>query len=214
MPGRRTNRKRMARLGRGRSVPFAGALLFTSGIVSFMGIITAEALYPAGYSTGQSEISDLGATPPPDSVIHQPSAAIFNSVMIAAGILSIVAAYFLYRGFKRKLPAILIALFGVGVLGVGIFPGNHGNVHALFALLAFIAGGLAAVTAYVVESSPFRYFSVLLGLVGLVSLILYMVLGDANPMARLGDGGIERWVAYPVVLWVIGFGGHLMARAR
>jgi hypothetical protein len=33
-------------------------------------------------------------------------------------------------------------------------------------------------------------------------------------IAGIGDGGIERWVAYPVVLCVIGFGGHLMARAR
>lgn len=195
-------------------MPLAGALLFISGIVSFMGVITAEALYPAGYSTGHNEISDLGATRPPDSIIHQPSAHIFNSVMMVSGILAIVAAYFLYRGFGRRLPAVLIGLFGIGILGVGIFPGNNGNVHALFALLVFIAGGLAAITAYPVETSPFRYFSVLLGAVSLVSLLLYMVLGDANPMAGLGDGGIERWVAYPVVLWATGFGGHLMARAR
>jgi hypothetical protein len=26
----------------------------------------------------------------------------------------------------------------------------------------------------------------------------------------LGDGGTERWVAYPVVLWMTGFGGCLL----
>jgi hypothetical membrane protein len=220
MSSHRTNRAGTVSLGRGRSVgrgravSFAGALLFCAGIVSFMGIITAEALYPAGYSTGHNEISDLGATRPPGSIIHQPSAHIFNSAMIAAGILTIVAAYLLYRGFRRKPAAIMIGLFGLGGLGVGIFPGNHGNVHALFALLTFIAGGLAAVVAYTIETAPFRYFSVLLGVVGLASLILNMVLGSASPMAGLGDGGVERWVAYPVMLWVTGFGGHLMARGR
>jgi hypothetical membrane protein len=105
-------------------------------------------------------------------------------------------------------------LFGLGVLGVGIFPGNYGTVHALFALLTFVAGGLAAIVAVSVESGPFRYFSVLLGATGLMTLLLFMVMGDANPMAPLGDGGIERWVAYPILLWMAGFGGHLMARTR
>jgi len=26
----------------------------------------------------------------------------------------------------------------------------------------------------------------------------------------LGAGGMERMIAYPALLWVIGFGGHLM----
>jgi hypothetical protein len=23
-------------------------------------------------------------------------------------------------------------------------------------------------------------------------------------------GGLERWVAYPILLWILGFGGYLM----
>jgi hypothetical protein len=30
-------------------------------------------------------------------------------------------------------------------------------------------------------------------------------------MAPLGLGGIERFVAYPVVLWLLAFGGYLLA---
>ena len=108
----------------------------------------------------------------------------------------------------------MVGLFGIGVLGVGIFPGNYGNIHALFALLTFVAGGAAAITAFSLETGPFRYFSIVLGAVALLSLLLYVVLGDADPMAALGDGGIERWVAYPVLFWVTGFGGHLMAHRR
>lgn len=214
MTARTTRRRTDSRSGRRLWLPVAGALLFAAGVVAFMGIITAEALYPEGYSTSQNEISDLGATRPPDSVIAQPSATIFNSVMIAAGVLVIAAALCLHGGSKRKAPAILLGLFGLGVLGVGVFPGDHGNVHALFALLTFIAGGLAAILSVMVAKGPFRYFSVLLGAVGLLALLLYAAFGDANPMAGLGDGGIERWVAYPVLLWMTGFGGHLMGRSR
>ncbi|MGZ4911320.1 MAG: hypothetical protein ACXV5N_13655 [Halobacteriota archaeon] len=46
----------------------AVALLLIAGIVAIMGIITAEATYP-GYSTAKNDISDLGATRPPNSII-------------------------------------------------------------------------------------------------------------------------------------------------
>jgi hypothetical protein len=32
-----------------------------------------------------------------------------------------------------------------------------------------------------------------------------------SPLAELGDGGIERWIAYPAVLWLAVYGGSLMA---
>ena len=60
-----------------------GGLLFVAGATILMGIITAEALYPGTFSTGANEISDLGGTRPPNSVILQPSATIFNLSMTA-----------------------------------------------------------------------------------------------------------------------------------
>jgi len=35
-----------------------------------------------------------------------------------------------------------------------------------------------------------------------------------GPVAELGKGGIERWIAYPAVLWLAVFGGYLMADRR
>jgi fumarate reductase subunit D len=29
-----------------------------------------------------------------------------------------------------------------------------------------------------------------------------------------GRGGVERFVAYPVLLWIIGFGGYLMGASE
>lgn len=79
----------------------AGALLFAAGIIAFMGIVTAEALYPPGYSASLNEISDLGATEPPDSVTTQPSATIFNVAMMVCGVLALAAAHCLQRAVRR-----------------------------------------------------------------------------------------------------------------
>ncbi len=190
-----------------------GSLLFLAGTVILMGIITAEAFYPRPYSTAANEISDLGGTEPPNSLVFQPSAAVFDSSMIVVGLLVIAGSWFVHRALTRRSVTIPIALLGVGALGVGIFPGNTGTPHALFAMLTFVAGGVAALTGSRVATPPFRYLSILLGAASLVSLVAYLFLGDSNPMAGLGIGGIERWIVYPIVLWVTAFGGYLAGRA-
>jgi len=48
------------------------------------------------------------------------------------------------------------------------------------------------------------------GAVALLDLALYFALGPSSPFAALGIGGLERWVAYPIILWTVGFGGHRM----
>lgn len=190
-----------------------GALLTVAGVTILMGIITAEALYPSAYTTGGSEISDLGGTRPPDSLIFQPSAMIFDASMAAIGILMIAGSWFVHRAFGRRSVTIPMTILGIGALGVGIFPGNTGAPHQLFAMVTFIAGGVAAISAARVTTAPFRLISFVLGTMSLLTLASYMVLGDGTPMAALGVGGIERWIVYPVIIWVIAFGGYLSGRA-
>ena len=173
-----------------------------------MGIVTAEALYPATYTTAENEISDLGATRPPDSVILQPSATIFDLTMIVTGLLLIGAAVAVHREFGRRSLTLPAAALGLGVFGVGIFPGNHGTVHPWFSLLAFLAGGIAALASMRVTEGPFRYVAAAFGLISLAALFGSGLLSDG-----LGDGGTERWVAYPVLLWTVAFGGYLLAPA-
>lgn len=192
---------------------FAGALLFVAGVLVFLGIITSEALYP-GYSTSQNMISDLGATVPPNSIIVQPSATIFNVTMMISGLCTIISAYFMHRAFEMKIVTVILAFFGIGVLGVGIFPGNYGAIHGIFALFAFFFGSIAAIASYKVTSPPFRYFSILLGAISLADLLLYYILGNRSPFMFLGLGGLERWIAYPLILWMIGFGGYLMGLSK
>jgi hypothetical membrane protein len=178
-----------------------------------MGIITAEALYPGTFSTGANEISDLGGTRPPNSVILQPSATIFNLSMTLIGILVMAGSWFVQRAFGRRSVTIPIAVLGVAALGVGLFPGSTGTPHALFAMVTFISGGIAAISAARLTSAPFRYLSFFLGAASLATLGTYMLLGDGSPLAPLGIGGVERWIVYPVVLWITAFGGYLSGRA-
>lgn len=187
----------------------AGAFLFAAGIVALMGIITAETLYP-DYSTSDNMISDLGASEPPNSVIEQPSSNIFSGSMMAAGLLVLASIYNVHKMFKNKLFTVPLCLFGVGVLGVGVFNGSWGGIHAMFALTTFIAGAVAAIMSIKVLLPPMRYFSVVLGLVSLSTLLLYFFLGDSSPLAAMGEGGVERWVAYPILVWIMALGGYLM----
>jgi hypothetical membrane protein len=188
---------------------YAGACLFLAGVVVFMGIMTAEALSP-GYSTSANTISDLGGSLPPESLMIFPSAAVFDAAMIVAGLLAVGGAYLLQRAVRDWWVTVPLAVFGIGVFGVGIFNGTYGIIHALFALLAFIGGAISAILAARIETSPFREISVILGIISLSALALFFFQGVNGPVAILGIGGLERWVAYPVALWVTGFGGYLL----
>ena len=209
-PTRITELARRPRTARDRDRRIAGALLASAGTVVFMAIITAEALYPAPFDTTDNTISDLGATIPPNSVILQPSATIFDVSMIVAGLAIIAGAFFVHRAFARKAVTIPLALFGIGALGVGVFPGNHLAPHQLFAMMAFISGGVTAVLTAKVLVAPFRQLSVVIGVASLVSFLLAMFLLEWAPVAELGEGGIERWIVYPAILWLTIFGGALM----
>jgi hypothetical membrane protein len=189
----------------------AGVLLFAAGFVIWMGIITAEALYPEVYTTAGNEISDLGSTRPPDPVTLQPSAGIFDVTMIVTGAAILVAAWFVHRAFARGWVSVPLGLLGLGVLGIGVFPGNVEVIHPLFAMLAFVAGGIAAIAARRVTPQPFRTITVALGTIALGVLAGYALVGDVGAFAELGDGGVERWVAYPTVAWLMAFGGYLTA---
>jgi hypothetical membrane protein len=194
-----------------RDLRIAGGLLAVAGAGILMSIVTAEALYPAPYFTDTNTISDLGGSLPPHSVVLQPSATIFDLAMIVAGILLATAAVYLYRAGARRGLIVAMAFLGVGVLGVGVFPGVRLFPHQLFALSAFMGGGVAAILSSRHLRAPARQFAVVLGAMALVSLALAMFLMEWGPIAHLGEGGIERWVAYPTVLWMVLFGGALTA---
>jgi hypothetical membrane protein len=192
----------------------AGALLTASGVVAVMGWITAEALYTGVYSTHADSLSHLGATEPPNSIVVQPSGTIFDASMLVVGAMILVAALFLYRATQSRLVSIPTVLLGVGVLGVGVFPLTSPNQHTIFALVAFVSGGAAVALSSRITTSPFRHIWLALGVVSLVAIALAFLAIRWQPIAAFGEGGIERWNAYPIVLWLVAFGGYLMSGGR
>lgn len=191
----------------------AGFSLVLAGFIGFMGIITAEVLYP-NYSTRQ-DISDLGSTRPPNPVIQEPSATVFNTTMLVTGAMVVLSAYLLYRTMDRRGFPLALAVFGSGAFGVGVFPGNVAPWHGIFALLTFFSGGITVVLSSRVVSRPFSFLCGLFGgisLLVLVSVFFYgLIVGGSSPLEPLGPGGIERWVVYPLIIWLPAFGGYLLA---
>ena len=189
----------------------AGVLYSSAGFVLLMGIITAETKYPVfRHYTTRQEISDLGGTSPPQRLVTQPSAMIFDTTMFIAGVLLLAGAFVLWRLYRDRVLTVVSTLFGAGALLVGIFPGNT-TPHPFVALIAFVFSALTAIAAFRVTSAPFRFMSLSVGLLSLVALIA-TELGDNSPVVKsIGIGGSERWVVFPMILWLAFFGGHLLA---
>jgi len=189
----------------------AGVLYSCAGFVLLMGIITAEAKYPAfRHYTTRQEISDLGGTRPPHGLVTQPSAMIFDTTMLIAGVLLLAGAGALWRLYRNRLLTVVSTLFGAGVLLVGIFPGNT-TPHPFAAMIAFVFSALTAIAVFRVTSAPFRFMSLAVGLLSLAALIAGE-LGDNSPVVKsIGTGGAERWVVFPIILWLAFFGGYLLA---
>lgn len=184
----------------------AGSLLFVGAAQFMMGMLVAEALYP-GYSVSQNYISDLGATCNGSCTIVQPSSTIFNLSVIGLGVLGIVGAYFIWSGFRSVSVSSLFAVAAIGAMGVGLFPETTGIYHSVFSLITFLFAGASAIASSRLQRAPLSYFSVLLGGLTFVALALFM----SRNYLGLGPGGMERMIVYPVLIWLLGFGGLLIA---
>ncbi|ARM74671.1 DUF998 domain-containing protein [Acidianus manzaensis] len=149
-------------------------------------IIVAEALYP-GYSIRSNYVSDLGVGS---------TAIIFNGSIIFMGLLIIVSSILLWRSYS-----FLIFITGVGAMFVGIFPETTGYPHLISALIAFLFGGISAI----VTSFHRNYFWSILGIITLVSLVLFIL-----KIYPIGPGGTERLIIYPELIWGISFATYLI----
>jgi hypothetical membrane protein len=158
----------------------------------------AEFLYP-GYSVSLNYISDLGVGP-------SPSREVFTLGTLLFGAMTVVGALLLRTRFPQSILWLMMLVSGVGAIGVGLFNEHTMDVHATFALLAFVVGNLAAVYSYTVVRRPFALVFVILGVMGLIALVL---LATSN-LLGMGAGGMERMVFYPGVFWAMAFGTFLL----
>jgi hypothetical membrane protein len=186
----------------------AGALLFVGGTQFLLGMLVSEAVYP-GYNISKNYMSDLGVGP---------AAQIFNSSVFLLGLMIIASAYSVHRCFGKHILTGLLVLTGVGAMGVGMFPEDSPLMHEIVSDIAFIFGSLLPISACRQVRKPFTYFSAVMGLLSLSALVLLSAeysfgLGQQFYLG-LGPGGMERMIAYPMLLWDLAFGGYLMASPR
>lgn len=182
----------------------SGVLLFSLA-AQFMTVIMLGASMAPGYDVAQGAISDLG-------VIDE-TRLLFNASLIAVGALNLGAGYLLYRAHHRPWIMGIFVLAAVGAAGAGLVPLDASGMHGFFALAAFLFFNVEAIAIATLVNGPMRAISWIAGLVGFGFVVL-MVIGDSgNPgvFGPIGHGGAERMIVYPVMLWLMAFGGYLMA---
>ena len=191
-------------------------LLISLGSVQFVfGLTLAEIFYP--YSDVlRTFVNNLQATcydPFTTTVclIHQPSATIFNTSSVLFAVLLIFSSYFIYRSFRARLFSGCLLLSGAGFATISLFPeiSTSPVINGNAFVLVYVCGSLSAVLAYRLVKPPFTYLSLALGLIPLA--LLPFAFGFQNPVvSTLGEGGLERMIGYPTLLWLLALGAYLM----
>jgi hypothetical membrane protein len=187
----------------GTDLRLPGALLFILA-AQFMTVIMLGTSMAPGYDVSGGAISDLGT-------INE-TALLFNLSLVVTGILNVAAGLLLYLATGRRSILAVFTLAGLGAAGAGLVPLDRSDLHGIFALLAFLFFNVEAIVIGAAVTGPMRAVSWIAGLVG-IGFVVLMVIGDAgNPgvFGAIGHGGAERMIVYPVMLWMLAFGGYLM----
>lgn len=168
----------------------AGLLLAAGDAQFALFMIIAESLYK-GYSVSMNFISDLGVGS---------TAPIFNSSIVLMGVMVAAAAYLLARSKKDRYACALLAVVGLSSACVGLFPETTGLPHIAAASCAFVLGGVFGLLSYRIVRLPLGYVTGILGAVTLFAVVSYLFLHSDY---GLGPGGLERLMAYPLVIVVL-----------
>ena len=201
----------------------AGILALQYFIMEF---ITAQA-WTTAYSWSQNYISDLGVPEclnngQLDRVVCSPLHGLMNTGFITHALLvAIVTVCFMHLISKRwrYSIALIAAVYCIGLLMVGLFPGsvaeNLGGdstrmmLHGIGALLAIAGGNLLIIaTALTVRTRfpDYAIVSLLLGVVGIIATLLFAIQFDLG----IGIGTLERIAVNPAVLWIVLTGATLL----
>ncbi|MEM2145490.1 MAG: DUF998 domain-containing protein [Candidatus Jordarchaeaceae archaeon] len=147
-----------------------------------------------GYSIFFEFISDLGVGP---------SSYLFNTSMIIAGLLLIVAFPTLLKPLRNtgiaKIGVGVGIIAGVGLIGVGVFPETKAMYHVIFATIFFISIFLAmGILSYADNVAVF--FSDHVDLLGYISCVL----GVICTVLVLFLGSVIEWVLlFFILIWAL-----------
>ena len=186
-------------------IKLSGYLILLGGLQWFLGLLAAESWTP-GYSNRIDYVSELGIWE---------MATLYNASIFLLGVLLFVGAILLYQSTNARIFSILLAVTGIGAIGLGIFPGYAQPMHSIATLVAIVFGTLAAITSFQLQKKPMSYISLILGAMALVLVIIFfpylgLPTGSTETFLGMAKGSMERWAIYPILAWSISFGSYLI----
>jgi hypothetical membrane protein len=211
------NKRRLVTVLAGR-YPMLGPILYVSSIQFFAGQIFVAMRWHPPYSLARDTISDLGNTACGTfnaRFVCSPLHGLMNASFIVLGMAMTAGSLLISRRFAKSRAATVgfaaMAVSGIGVMIVGIFPENSVPAfHGLGTAVAFTVGNAALIIMAAAPMLPaaLRLYSFLSGALAILALVSY----SSSNYLGLGEGGIERVVAYPQAVWLIVIGVFLLVR--
>jgi hypothetical membrane protein len=199
-----------------RRFPRLGPGLYISSVQYFLVQVIVAYDWPRPYSIGRNTISDLGNTrcgTYNDRFVCSPLHGVMNASFIVLGLAMTLGSLLLIRRFPGSRGALIglaaMALSGIGVLMVGVFPENAvPRLHGTGAGITFLVGNASVIALgyFLRLPAPLRIYSLLSGAVALLALGCFA----KGYYLGLGEGGAERIVAYPQTAWLIVVGLYLL----
>ncbi|TSI18612.1 DUF998 domain-containing protein [Brevibacterium aurantiacum] len=202
--------------------------IFAGVVYLFAEAVTAAAFNHYSYSFNY--ISDLGVPDiemlgnrPIDSPLH----LVINVAFVIQGLLFATAALYAARSLKLPLRPGTISFACLHALGMVMIAvvngGQHNNdlglgwVHLLGAFFAFFGGHLTAICMgasllLTRRSRRVGVFSVMIGAIGILGIVMLQVDVRALPGTLLPDGAWERIGMYAIVAWEMFIGAVLLGR--
>jgi hypothetical membrane protein len=194
-----------------------GPVLYLAGMQYFAVQLFVALRWPRPYNISRNTISDLGNTACGSwngRYVCSPLHDLMNGSFIVLGITMLLGSALISRRHGKGLMATAgftaMGLSGLGVVMVGIFPENSiPALHGLGSALPFTLGNAALIAIAISLAMPLllRLCVSLSGVAALIALAAYA----SSHYLGLGEGGIERVVAYPQTICLAATGCYLIA---
>jgi hypothetical membrane protein len=199
--------------------PKLGPVLYVTSIQYFAIQLIVALQWSPPYSLSRNTISDLGSTACGTwngRYVCSPLHSLMNASFVVLGITMILGSVLISRNFASGRAAAAgfaaMAISGVGVIMVGFFPENsESTLHELGAAIPFVLGNASLIILALSFKMPavLRAYFFLSGVMALLGLAAFA----SSHYLGLGEGGMERVVAYPQTVCLVVIGCYLAARS-
>ena len=161
----------------------SGSILFIGSIIYLLGTVLGEKF----------------------SIVTFYNITLYNASTALLGVLMLIGVYFIYSAFKSPIFSGLIAVAGIGTVGVGLLT-YASTEYYIFAGLGYIFFGLSAIMSYRFEKAPLSFLSIILGVAALIAFGLWVGKVD------LGSGMTVTPIVIDtlILLWLAGFSAHII----